>query len=202
MPKLLVKYGCSCWNSQFWVWKVAAPLGPRFSPNWSSWKTCCLWCLFQHSFRFLEKKGIKKVNLGKKPYSVYCRDKIVFCHKTLLFSTCSLKWHLVYTISVVGSACLSIKSHHILNTRYYLTQTILWILDKESLAYLFGFSWHRLWVRDVVVCDGCEQLFFVFSVKRRLAHQHLIKKDSVGPPVHTLAVRLVVDNLKKDKPSL
>ena len=106
MPKLLVKYGCSCWNSQFWVWKVAAPLGPRFSPNWSSWKTCCLWCLFQHSFRFLEKKGIKKVNLGKKPYSVYCRDKIVFCHKTLLFSTCSLKWHLVYTISVVGSACL------------------------------------------------------------------------------------------------
>ena len=48
-----------------------------------------------------------------------------------------------------------------------------------------------------MVGDGREQFLFVLSVERRLTHQHLVQKDPERPPVHALAVRLVVNNLRK-----
>ena len=64
-------------------------------------------------------------------------------------------------------------------------------------AYLLGLSGQRLWVGDCMICDGPEQLLFVFAVERRLTNEHLVEQDAVSPPIHRLVVRLVVDDLEK-----
>ena len=47
-----------------------------------------------------------------------------------------------------------------------------------------------------MISDSGEQFLFVLSIKWRLANQHLVQQDSVGPPVNTGSVGLVVDDLR------
>jgi len=69
------------------------------------------------------------------------------------------------------------------------------VLCKEPFADFFGLSWKWLGVGDVVVGDGREELLLVLAIEGRLTDEHLVEKDTEGPPVDGLAVRLVVDNL-------
>ena len=47
-----------------------------------------------------------------------------------------------------------------------------------------------------MIRDGGKEFLFIFTVERRLADQHLVEEDTVGPPVDTLTVRLIQNDLK------
>ena len=49
-----------------------------------------------------------------------------------------------------------------------------------------------------MVGDGREQLFLILPFKGRLSTHHLIEENTIGPPVHTVSIGLVVNNLWGD----
>ena len=89
-------------------------------------------------------------------------------------------------------------------------------VSPYPFANILGLFTQRLGVGDRVVSDGGKQFILIIPVKWRLPHQHLIQEDTIGPPghtierpdlqnilnlispVHTLAIRLVVDNLRSN----
>lgn len=80
---------------------------------------------------------------------------------------------------------------HILLTSSSTAKPLLGVLSKEALAHVFRLLAQVLRVRHIVVGDCSEQLLFVLAVKRRLSHEHLVKKHPIRPPIHRLAIRLI-----------
>ena len=70
--------------------------------------------------------------------------------------------------------------------------------SSHPFTDIFGLFTDGFRIGDGVVCDGWEKFLLILSIERRLPHQHLVEEDSVGPPVHTGAVGLVVDDLGRD----
>ncbi len=47
-----------------------------------------------------------------------------------------------------------------------------------------------------MISDCPEQLLLVLAVEGRLSDQHLVQENPVGPPVHRLVVRLIMNDLR------
>lgn len=84
-------------------------------------------------------------------------------------------------------------------------ESTLKLADRQSSTSTYPFAnllrllGQRLWVGDVVVGDGGEQLLLVLAVERRLADEHFVEQHPVSPPIHALAVRLVLNNLQHNR---
>ena len=69
------------------------------------------------------------------------------------------------------------------------------IVNTYAFTHRYGLEGHGFWIGDIVIGDGSEQLFFVFAIERRLTGEHLEQKDTIGPPIDTLAIFLIENDL-------
>ena len=67
--------------------------------------------------------------------------------------------------------------------------------NTYAFTHRYSLEGHGFGIGDVVVGDGCEQLFFVLAIERRLTGEHLEQEDTVGPPIDTLAIFLIQNDL-------
>ena len=72
---------------------------------------------------------------------------------------------------------------------------LCWWISRENFSHpfanIFRFFGQTLWIWDVVVSDGCKELFFIFTIKWRLPNEHFIQQYAIRPPIDWFSVRLV-----------
>lgn len=66
----------------------------------------------------------------------------------------------------------------------------------DSFADFLGLFGQRFRIGNILIRDGGKEFLFIFTIERRLADQHFVEEDTVGPPVDTLTVRLIQNDLK------
>lgn len=80
-----------------------------------------------------------------------------------------------------------------------MSRTALLLAGQMESTYTFTHRYslegHGFGIGDIVIGDGCEQLFFVFAIERRLTGEHLEQEHTVGPPIDTLAIFLIQNDL-------
>lgn len=96
-----------------------------------------------------------------------------------------LKWRLHFSIGnlePIDSSKETVLANVFLSTRS-AAKSFGRKLGQQAFTCVFGFFGHGFRIADVVIRDGSEQFFFIFSIKRRLTDKHFVQKNAVSPPI-------------------
>jgi len=83
-----------------------------------------------------------------------------------------------------------------LNLQFCATKPLLMVLVQHSLTNVFRLLGHELGIADTVLQDCHEKFLLVLAIERRLANEHLVEQNPVGPPIDRFAVRLVEQDFR------